>query len=200
MGSGNSNKKGKIVLVMSLIIITSLPSIINVYRFSRVDGIVWWLHPAINLEYTKLIPDKWYTVYPITYYFMGCYLREYKLPIKKRTSLIFIILLELVFGAYVYWRSYENNFVNGPWSEYYSLFVLVLAALVFDLFFKLDYSKIPEWLKKMFKFVSGLSLGIYLLSSIFDNMFYAVLNSKMSYSVSFQILTDFLRKGTDICI
>ena len=51
---------------MSLIIITSLPSIINVYRFSRVDGIVWWLHPAINLEYTKLIPDKWYTVYPIT--------------------------------------------------------------------------------------------------------------------------------------
>ena len=181
MWNSISNKKGKIVLVMSLIIITSLPSIINVYRFSRVDGIVWWLHPAINLEYTKLIPDKWYTVYPITYYFMGCYLREYKLPIKKRTSLIFIILLELVFGAYVYWRSYENNFVNGPWSEYYSLFVLVLAALVFDLFFKLDYSKIPEWLKKMFKFVSGLSLGIYLLSSIFDNMFYAVLNSKMSY-------------------
>ena len=75
-------QKGKIVLVMSLIIITSLPSIINVYRFSRVDGIVWWLHPAINLEYTKLIPDKWYTVYPITYYFMGCYLRGYKLPIK----------------------------------------------------------------------------------------------------------------------
>lgn len=61
------------------------------------------------------------------------------------------------------------------------MFVVILATLVFDLFLKFDYSKMPDRLKKMFKFVSGLCLGIYLVSSIFDNMFYPVLNNKISY-------------------
>lgn len=172
------DKKWKMVLVCSLILVTSLPSVVNVYKF-RCLG--WWQQPSINTEYVKLIPDKWSTIYPIMYFFIGCYLREYKLQIKKKISVLLIILIDIVFGTYTYWRSYNTKLVESPWNGYYSLFVVILAILVFDLLLKFDYSKMSDRIKGIFKFVSGLCLGIYLVSSIFDNMFYTILNNKISY-------------------
>ena len=172
------DKKWKTILVISLVAIASLPSVVNAYKF-RCPG--WWSQPSINTDYLKLIPDQWSGHYPITYYFIGCYLSEFQLRIKKRTSFMLIIIMDIIFGTYSYWRSYNSTLTTSQWNDFYSLFVVILAALVFDLFLKFDYSKMTDRLKKMFKFVSGLCLGIYLVSSIFDNIFYPVLNNKISY-------------------
>ena len=172
------DKKWKTILVISLVAIASLPSVVNAYKF-RCPG--WWSQPSINTDYVKLIPDQWSGLYPITYYFIGCYLSEFQLRIKKRTSFMLIIIMDIIFGTYSYWRSYNCTLTTSQWNDFFFLFVVILAALVFDLFLKFDYSKMTDRLKKMFKFVSGLCLGIYLVSSIFDNIFYPVLNNKISY-------------------
>ena len=78
-------------------------------------------------------------------------------------------------------EKYNTKLVESPWNGYYSLFTVILAILVFDLLLKFDYSKMSDRIKGIFKFVSGLCLGIYLVSSIFDNMFYTILNNKISY-------------------
>ena len=73
------DKKWKTILVISLVAIASLPSVVNAYKF-RCPG--WWSQPSINTDYVKLIPDQWSGLYPITYYFIGCYLSEFQLRIN----------------------------------------------------------------------------------------------------------------------
>ena len=38
-----------------------------------------------NIKY-NLIPDWWINIYPLTYYFIGCYLKEYQIKMKKHNN------------------------------------------------------------------------------------------------------------------
>ena len=67
------SRKQKNILLITLIAITILPSLFNAFRF---DSLEWWANPASNTETQKLIPSWWVGIYPITYYFTGCYIRE----------------------------------------------------------------------------------------------------------------------------
>ena len=45
-----------------------------------------------NIKYS-LIPDWWIGIYPLTYYFIGCYLKEYKVTIIVAVP----VLLEAIY-------------------------------------------------------------------------------------------------------
>lgn len=141
--------------------------------------ISWWKLPAISGEYQKIIPDFWSSMYPITYYFLGCYLKEFGLKIKKNINAMFIVLLTVVFGTYSYWRSYGSIYDWGSWCDWYSLFVVIQTVLVFGLIINFDFSKMPNKIRYIFKFVSELTLGAYLVSYIFDDIFYRLLNTRI---------------------
>lgn len=91
-----SDKQGKKILIVSLIFISSLPSVINVYNF-KMSG--WWSSPIISTEYQKIIPDSWSALYPITYYMIGCYLKDFRLSIKKSINFILIVLTICAYGT-----------------------------------------------------------------------------------------------------
>ena len=57
--------------------------------------------------------------------------------------------------------------------------MLVLTTLVFVFFINLDYSKTPKWITWIFKKASPLCFAGYLLSWIFDDIFYPILNTKV---------------------
>lgn len=170
------SKNWKLCLVITFVILTSLPSVINVYNFTSAS---WWALPSSSFETNKLIPAWWVGFYPITYYFIGNYLGEYGLKIKKSLNVLLIVLCTLVSGLYSYWRSYKTTFIKGSWCGYESLFNIVLTTLVFVLIININYEKLSPKLSSFIQKVSALCLGGYLVSWIFDSMFYPILSEKV---------------------
>lgn len=95
------NKKEKKLLIITMLIITSLPGI-------------------VNCKY-HLIPDWYIQFYPITYYFIGCYLSEYKININKYLNIFLYIISILISGIINILLSYNDVFLRGihnDWAQY----------------------------------------------------------------------------------
>ena len=159
------SKKQKQALLLSLILLTAAPAVINTFS-SRV--------------LTNVLPDWWSAFYPITYYFIGCYLRDYPIKLKKRVNISLIIAVTAVFGAIVCYFSYGQPFPWSEFNEYKSLFVLILTVLVFSLFANLNYDKVGAKFRKVFSYLSNLVFGAYLCSWIYDDWFYGILNKHIT--------------------
>lgn len=170
------SQKWKIWLILTFVILTSLPSVINIYDLSSLD---WWALPSSSSTMNKIVPDWWQSMYPITYYYLGCYLREYGLKLKKGLNGILIILWTIFSGTFCYWRSYKTTFIWGAWCSYQSLFNVILTLLVFTFVMNTNFDKLPNGLAKFIQKVSGLCLGGYLVSWIFDNELYPKLLTKV---------------------
>ena len=83
---GLRNQNHKKALLMTLIIVTVLPSVMN--NFNLMD-LHWWKMPSISMNYNKLMPSFFTSMYPLTYYFIGSYLREYGWYFEKRKILYY---------------------------------------------------------------------------------------------------------------
>ena len=149
-----------------MLILTALPSVSNIWR---ADGLDWWLRPSSIQNYHQILPQFWTNAYPLTYFFLGRYLREYPLKISKPINLGLILAVALANGAFNYYRSYGSEFVWGGWQSWGALPNLVLAALVANFFCSLSCEKFPDKLKKAVGTVSNWVLGAYLVSWIFDS-------------------------------
>lgn len=170
------SQKWKIWLIITFIILTSLPSLLNIYNLNSFD---WWPLPSSSASMNKIIPDYWQILYPITYYYIGCYLNEYGLKIKKALNVTLIIFLTILSGSFCYWRSYKTIFIWGAWCGYQSPFNIILTILVFALIININYDKLPNRLVRIIQKISGLSLGGYLVSWIFDSELYPILSTKV---------------------
>lgn len=146
------SKKEKQILIITMFILTSFQGI-------------------FNIKYT-LIPDWWINIYPLTYYFIGCYLKEYKINISKITNiLLFVIVLIISWLINIYF-SKGNNFIWGVYNDWGSIFNVLTSTLIFIFIINLNLSKLSNRLKKIIVKISELSLGIYLTSSIVDDFLY----------------------------
>ena len=170
------SQKWKLCLIGTFITLTALPAVINVYNF---DSLSWWTLPTSSYITDKLIPAWWVGLYPITYYFIGCYLNEYGIKIKLSTNCILIVLCILSSGLFTFWRTQKTVFIWGSWCDYTSIFNVVLTVLVFTLITNMNYDKFPPKLSLFLQKVSGLCLGGYLLSYIFDSALYPILAEKV---------------------
>lgn len=73
----------------------------------------------VSDEYNKLVPSFFTAMYPITYYFVGRYLREYDWQISRKKNLALLVLAITAFGIYNYYRSYGGSFIwgsNSTWA------------------------------------------------------------------------------------
>lgn len=171
-----ASQRHKQILIITFVILTALPSVINVYN---VHSPSLWELPTATKDMSKLIPAWWIKLYPITYYFIGCYLSEYGLKIKTTLNGILIVLCTLLSGAYTYWRSYKVKFIWGAWCDYGSLFNVILTVLVFAFFINLNYDRLSSKTASFLRKLSGLCLGGYLVSWVFDSIFYPILLEKV---------------------
>lgn len=156
---GLTTKKHKIFLIFSLLMCTTLPSILNI---------------KVNLA-----PNYWVTMYPLTYYFIGAYLKEYDLKVSLKNNILFILVSVLVFGSLNYFLNYGSNFDWGVYGDWGGFENLINAVLVFVFLSHLKLDKIPKLIKNVLILISNLALGIYLVSWIFDNYAYQILNAKI---------------------
>lgn len=167
-----ANQKQKQVLVLTFVALTILPSVFNIFNFETLE---WWTNPVSSDTFQKLIPNWWVGFYPVTYYFVGCYLREYGLKLKTGTLFVLLGVTTILFGTFNYFRSYGGTFKSGIYVYWYGFEPFVSSVLVFALLMRIKTDKMPNSVKFCLWKVSDLALGIYLMSYVFDRLIYEYL-------------------------
>lgn len=171
------NKRQKQVLVLTLVFLTIIPTLFNIFNF---DNPAWWSDPKSSDTFAKLVPSWWMGFYPIAYYFTGCYIREYGIRLKTRSMLMLFLLAILIFGTFNFYRSYGTTFKSGIYVYWYGFEPYILSVLLFVLLSRIKTDNMNEKVKFVLWKVSDLALGIYLISYIFDMLVYPVLNEKIT--------------------
>lgn len=160
--NGLKTKIQKKVLLLTLLFLTVLPTL---FKTSCVT----------------FLPTWWTSLYPVTYYFFGAYISEFKDEIKLPLWLNFILVLVAVFGfgAIKFILSRGANFLVTPEVDWHGYMTFSTAILTFLWFLKIKHDKTPKFFKIVISKISELSLGIYLVSWLFDDFFYKFLNTKV---------------------
>lgn len=171
---GMKSQKQKLVLIGSFLILTALPGILNTLNFTDAG---WWALPSASKSYDKIIPGWWTGIYPVTYYFIGSYLREYPLRLKKWVNVLLLAAGTLLVGCYNFYRLRGGVFFYGAFLTNASLFVAAISVLIFVLIAERDMRPMPSPLRKIAELVSGWTLAAYLVSSIFDVRLYKPLKA-----------------------
>lgn len=167
---GLKTKREKQWLIATLLLLSSAPALLNTFSFQSLS---WWAHPTSSFEYQKLIPAWWTGIYPIMYYFIGAYLKEYGLSLHKKARLPLLAVALLVNGLYSIYRSYGLPFVWGTWASYHSPLVVAVSVLVFQVLLDIPWFRRSSASgKKRMKTISDCVLGAYLLSFILDDSLY----------------------------
>ena len=166
---GLDSKKKKLALVATMIVLTALPGVLNTFNF-KLPG--WWQQPSLSREYNKLVPEYWTASYPITFYFLGCYLREFPPKLKKRLIALIWLVAGVGSGAYFFYRFHYGTFLWDGYAINSSLLNVFVAASLFSLVVSLDLTPIPGWMKKTLSYLAKCTFAAYLLSAMFDIIVY----------------------------
>ncbi len=158
---GDQGKQG--ALVATLLLLCAVPTLFNIWG--------------------KILPN-WFAsaIYPVMYYFLGAYLIEFPPKPKKGWLLWAAAAVWLALCA-----AFNVAMTRGElfgWTDYTlwgGFETVVLSGLVFVLIRRAaGDSNTRSRLAGLFKWLSGVTLGTYLLSYIFDTLVYARLNAAVT--------------------
>lgn len=172
---GKCSERGKKILVLTALISTALPSVLNIWRPTDLS---WWLRPGSSEEYYEIFPNQWESLYPITFYFLGAYLRDFPPKLKPLPTFFLLVGVCSIGAVFSYYRTYGYLFHSSKWTAYQSALVTSQAVLTFHFFNSLDLSRVSERWRKVLARLSSWVLGAYLCSSIFDSWLYPILLEK----------------------
>ena len=113
----------------------------------------------------SILPAFWTALYPLTYYFIGSYVKEYAPQIDKRIAFgsVFGLLLLATVTAFFLEKSLVYFYFNSP-------IVMLSATILFVALYKVDFQN--SILRLVCTKISLLSLDIYLCSYVFDKIYY----------------------------
>ena len=164
-----ATKKEHKILLYTFLLLSSVPGIVNILNINVVE---------VD-KYDELIPNWWTFVYPITYYFLGSYISKYKSNITKSKNFLLIIIVTIIFGTFNYFSSYHHKFISTTYNDWGSLMNIIPTYLVFIFILKTNVNNWKPKIKRLLPKISNLCLGAYLLSFIFDQIFYKILNTNI---------------------
>lgn len=148
-----NNRKSKKSLIGTMLVLTAFPSFLS------------------NLKYDiNIFPDWWVNIYPITYYFIGCYIFEYHPKVSKKILVVGIIVGLILQSSLTYFNCYGEIFNWTFLGSYGAITVTIISVFIFLLLYDLDFKNI--YLAKLIEKVSVLSFDMYLFSYISDRLIY----------------------------
>lgn len=132
----------------------------------------------------KLLPDYLNGAWPLAYYFVGAFIREYP---PKRTILnkILIIIGLSVSTGFITWSTYRQSvinlnegqrFISYHFNDYGTYPVYLIAVFIFLLLF--DITTKNKVIKFILRQISGATFATYLISYVFDAKNYGDFNTK----------------------
>lgn len=158
---------GHRALLMVLLVLSVLPSVMDMTGHA-------------------LLPDWWRGLYPVTYYCIGAYLREYDgtdaagirwIGRRSRPGRLFLFLgiCVVLGGSYCVLRSRNGVYADGGWNDWGSLMHTVDAVLLFQLVRSLGDFGCSARGRRIWARLSSLTFAAYLLSWFPDQILYPVL-------------------------
>lgn len=145
-------RKEKLLLIASLFVMHSLPDLCNRYGM--------YIFPAYFAKAT----------YPLMFYFVGTFIREYQPIIKNnRVGLFIILAISLIMplaNILIFNSADIVEITGGPGGVFYTW----IAIAIFLMLYRRDVKFKP--IKKLITHCSMVSLEIYLCCYIFDQLYY----------------------------
>lgn len=132
---------------------------------------------------TRVVPGYFLRCYPIAYYYIGAYIRDYppKRTFSNKLYMICVFVVCLVFlSKTTYSQSLDNlennyNMLSWHYNDYGAWPVAVCATALFLLVFDITCSK-PA-VNKVISIISQSTFACYLISYVFDTSIYLTLCS-----------------------
>ena len=161
-------KKQKKLLILLLIIISSLPITLQDLTIDKTN--------------LNILPSWWCNIYPLLYYVIGLYIKEYQPKIKSIIT-IGIILISLFLQTTINYLQSMNSTVVVS-SNYHNIFTVIISTSVFLLLYSIKIK--GNIIRKIMGIISTNSFGIYLFTYIFDSLFYKII--KFNYSFNKKVI------------
>lgn len=159
--NGLDGRAQKRILVLSFCFLTAMPSL-------------------FNLKY-QLIPNWWQGFYPLTFYFIGAYIREFDVYIRPGKTFLLLSASVLLFGALNYLFNTPNIFSWEGYTDWGSFENVIDSVLLFLFLLHIRTDSWPLSFHRVLSRLSRISFGIYLSSVISDSVLYPILNRKIPY-------------------
>lgn len=145
----------KIYLILLLMSLSVFPDFFNRYGF-------------------YVMPKYWENVYPLGFYFTGCFIREYQ-PRLSRAMLLTLILLITMISSTVTLIAGHSTFLHFI-GDRNGIFLATIAVSIFLIFYNAQINQ-PA-LKGVFKAISLRSLDIFLCSAVLDYYIYPLFEDR----------------------
>ena len=169
-------KKEKLILVSSLAFLTFIPQIVKSFKYGDL-----WLN---------ITPDYWQIIYPITYFYIGKMIKEFKpnFNIIKRIGLFIVALSIPCTFCYIY--STETEYAWYIFNGFEAITNAFTAVTIFLMFYDFE-KKIPV-IGKIITEISICSFEMYLFSSIWDKYLYTKFNYNMIIMLGLVLITTYI--------
>ena len=146
-------------MVLTLIGVTFLPSTVN------------------SIAGQDILPAYFVSMYYVTYYVIGCWIRTYRTAGKSGWCLAAVGGLGMLQAAVnLLTRTEAGNYYSGYSAGYSNLLIAAMAVLLFLACYQLNCQNIR--IRKAAARVSGTVLEIYLISWIFDTNIYVLFSGQ----------------------
>lgn len=153
--TGAEEKRSRQWLVLTMVALTALPALTNVYH--------------------SILPDWWKLTYPLCYYFLGAYARTYQPKPRWYLALLGVVGAAGLGGLWVFCVDHGQMFQGGGYTDWGGPTVMFSACCLFLLLRQIPVKRWPGWLRWLVRKGAELSLGIYLVGWCFDNRYYRML-------------------------
>jgi len=165
------------IFIVILLFITAMPGFWNAF--------------SEDVPYISVIrfPGFWTSLYPVTYYFIGVYIRRYGSRIPPLASLFGFLGATLVQTLVICLKTGNGTFVNGVGS-YDSLLIVIQSYCLFSALYRLELpkSRVFRNLAVPVSSISVLTLDIYLASAITDKFIYEYIADRLFTAQKYAIL------------
>lgn len=144
-------QKQKQLLIITMFTMTALPDLFNRYGF-------------------HLVPGFWAQCFPLTFFFIGQYIREFQPRVILWKAVLVIIGICLINPLFTLFISPGHTLLHISGAADKGVFGTIMAYLFFLLIYKVEINIRP--LKYILMKISLLSLDMYLCCWIFDRIFH----------------------------
>ncbi len=170
--------KHEAIFIGILVGLTLLPSLINSFDFSSVSTIM-----STSQNKWTFIPDWWNSLYPITYYFTGAFLKKRveNCKLKAAHYALLFILSYILTNIYHFIRDFHAIPSIDDWCYWKSITLYIPAIFLFMFIAKINFKNTPKGMRIIAAKLSDLCLGALIASKIADMLVYSFLKSRLSF-------------------
>jgi surface polysaccharide O-acyltransferase-like enzyme len=122
-----------------------------------------------------IIPEFWKQCFPLVFFFIGCYIHEYKPRINVKLAwgiILAICLINPVFNTLLALMNHHGDLIEISGNPQRDVFGVVMATVFFLLLYRWNCDE--SFTKKALSKISILSLDMYLFAWMFDAAVYPV--------------------------